>query len=150
MKITGRKKLRFYLAYLRRKESPNNPMKYHIGLLLAPKNPNNDSNAAMMYHATNLIDGDILAEKWIFEHKMSVPRTIRFGGVVLLGKVPQNFSMETITPILEKVYVPTLAEAKEKDWHCRHWVLDALEVNTLDNFFLECHLIFDLWYTYSS
>ena len=110
-------------------------MKYHVGLLLAPKNPDNDSNAAMMYHATNLIDGDILAEKWIFEHKMSVPRTIRFGGVVLLGKVPQNFSMETITPILEKVYVPTLAEAKEKDWHCRHWVLDALEVNTLDNFF---------------
>ena len=149
MKITRRKKLRFYLAYLRRKESPNNPIKYHVGLLLAPKNPENDSNAAMMYHATNLIDGDLLAEKWIFEHKNSAPRNIRFAGVVLLGKVPPNFSMETVTPILEKVHVPTLEEAKEKGWRCQHWVLDALEVNTLDNLF-DHHLSFDLWFTYSS
>lgn len=133
MKLTGRTKLRFYLAYLRRKDSPINPVKYHVGLLLAPKNPNNDLNAAMLYHATNLIDGDTRVAKWIFESEKTAPRTIKLAGVMLLGKVPSNFSMETITLILEKVYVPTPEEAREKNWRCRHWLLDALEVNTLDN-----------------
>ena len=146
MKLTGGKKLRFYLAYWRRKESPTNPGKYHVGLLLAPKSPNNDLNTVMLYHAINVIDGDTRTEKWIFEPKKSAPRTIKLAGVMLLGKVPSNFSMETITPILEKVYVPTPEEAREKNWRCRHWLLDALEVNMLDNL-LNYHLTFSFWFT---
>jgi hypothetical protein len=134
MKLKGGNKLRFYLAYWRRKVSPTNPGKYHVGLILAPKNPDNDLNAAMLFHVINLVDGKTCAEKWIFEPKTSAPRTVKLAGVMLLGKVPSSFSMESITRILEKVYVPTSEEAREKNWRCRHWLLDALEVNTFNNF----------------
>jgi len=126
-------KLRFYLAYWRRQESPQHPGKYHVGLILSPKNPKNDDKNSMLYHAINPIDSETLVETWRFEPRETEARTARLAGCVLLGKVPPTFTMEAITELLREVRVPSPEEAQRTNWRCRHWILDALVVSTLDH-----------------
>lgn len=128
-------KFRLYLGYWRRQETEANPGKYHVGLLLTPKKPRNDLPTARRYHAVNPLDKDTLIETWKFEVLLTEARTTRLSGVLLLGKVPPDFTVEDIEKILKKVPVPTPEEAKKTNWRCRHWVLEALEVSTpLDDF----------------
>ena len=126
--------MRFYLAYWKRQESPMHPGKYHVGLILSPKNPKNDEKSAMLYHAINPIDRETLVETWRFEPRETEVRTARLAGCMLLGKVPPTFTMEAITELLRKVRVPSPEEAEATNWRCRHWTLDALVVSTLHDF----------------
>jgi len=127
--MTGNK-LRLYLGYWRRQESEAHPGKYHVGLLLVAKKPRNDLPTAMRYHAVNPIDRETKIETWKFESLPTEARTTKLAGVMLLGKVPPNVTVEGIEEILKKVHVPTPEEAKKVNWRCRHWVLEALEAST--------------------
>ncbi|KAF8884273.1 hypothetical protein CPB84DRAFT_1713077 [Gymnopilus junonius] len=124
--MTGNK-LRLYLGYWRRQESDVHPGKYHVSLLLTAKKPRNDLPTAKRYHAVNPIDCETKTEIWKFEILQTEARTTKLAGVMLLGKVPPDVTMEGIEEILKKVHVPTPEEAQKINWHCRHWVLEALE-----------------------
>jgi hypothetical protein len=131
--MTGNK-LRLYLGYWRRQESEANPGKYHVGLLLVAKKPRNDLPTARRYHAVNPIDRETKVETWKFEILPTEARTNKLAGVLLLGKVPSDVTVEGIEEILKKVHVPTPEEAKKINWRCRHWVLEALEASTREDF----------------
>ncbi|PPQ64857.1 hypothetical protein CVT26_002575 [Gymnopilus dilepis] len=121
-------KLRLYLAYWRRQESELNPGRYHVGLLLSPKDPKNTDDEAIIYHAINPIDKEAQKQVWKFEDKKSKARTSKLAGVMLLGKISRSISTERITAMLATVNVPTPEEANKTGWRCRHWVLDAIDL----------------------
>lgn len=131
--------MRLYLAYWRRQAKLHEGISYHVGLILSPKDPeNNEDKVAMIYHAINRVIKvkHKAIEAWIFESKLSVPRTERLAGCMLLGKVSSTLEVDDITRILSTVHVPDQKEAEERNWRCSHWVLDALTVST-------CKLLLD-------
>ena len=132
-------KLRLYVAYWRRTPSKTSNQIFHTGLLLIPKNPQNDERTTARYHVVNRIDPGTKLETWMFEPTLQLlPRTNKLSGLMLLGKVPPEFTAEGIEAILRTVHIPTpqeLAniEARGDTWRCRYWVADALNVGTLSN-----------------
>ena len=80
------------------------------------KRPRKDLPTAKRYHAVNPIDMETKIETWKFEVLLTEARTSRLAGVMLLGKVPPDITVEGIEEILKSVHVPTPEEAKKTNW----------------------------------
>ncbi|KIM42610.1 hypothetical protein M413DRAFT_26639 [Hebeloma cylindrosporum] len=117
--MTGNK-LRLYLAYYRRNPTPNQPARYHTSFIVAPKNPQVTDYITVL-HVTNRLDRRTLTQLWKFESKTSQARTNQLTGLMLLGKVPPNFTVENITQILT-----TIPVKQEEDWWCHDWIMEAM------------------------
>lgn len=118
-------KNRLYMAFFKRATSQENPIPYHTAFLLAPKNPNKDSQEknSRLFHVRNRLEhgGN---EIWVYDGEPKRCYTINLSGLVLLGKVPAT-SGDVIYDVLERV--PRLRNRSDNpSWHCRHWVWAAV------------------------
>ena len=81
-------------------------MKYHTSFtsVLTPKNPK-VTNSITVIHVTNPLDPETGAQPWKFESKTTTARTAKFAGVMLLGKLSPDVTVDNVTNILQTVAV---------------------------------------------
>jgi hypothetical protein len=119
----GTNKDRIYIAYYP-SGAVNNELKFHVAILLVCKSPV-DPNATetVRYHVTNRISPGG-RQVWVFEAKITQDCTLSLYGLLLLGKLPSEYSRAYVNSIMAAV--PIVQD--NPNWRCRHWVLNAIQV----------------------
>lgn len=124
--MTGNK-TRLYLAFYSRLPTQRQPVKYHTSFILTPKNPK-VTNSITVIHVTNPLDPETGAQPWKFESKTTIARTTKLAGVMLLGKLSPDVTVDDVTDILQTVSVK-----QDANWWCHDWILEAIPVSTANN-----------------
>ncbi|KIM45333.1 hypothetical protein M413DRAFT_338146 [Hebeloma cylindrosporum] len=119
-------KRRLYIAYLSRKATKENPIKFHTALLLSPKNPrvNSDEKVSKLFHVK-----DVLTSSgkpiWTFVVEEVQARPAQVVGIQLLSKIPDILEDQALQEILAGV--PLSPDATDPTWRCRHWIWKAVD-----------------------
>lgn len=129
---TSTNKRRLYIAFFHRESTQANTLKWHTALLITPKNPHaaSDQKNSNLFHVVNRIDNSTKEDTWYFEPRSTRSRTHMLGGVMLLGKVPNDISNNDLEKVLSTVPRQKLVR-EDLSWRCRHWVWRALAVRIL-------------------
>lgn len=116
-----------YMAFFHRGQNAPGSARYHVALLLTPKNPAPTSERKFpdcyLYHVTNAIDVRGCSN-WRFVPSVTNSRTFRLTAVILLGKIPTCISELTIRQLIRQA--PIIQD--DLNWRYRHWVWDVVHV----------------------
>lgn len=115
---------RIYLAFFLRGRQPGETIKYHTGLIIAPKNPDTSTRYAYRYHANNNRFLDNGSVEWQYEINDVQSRTHRCVAYVLLGKRQPTVTLEQLDEWFKAV---PLVQG-DPNWRCRHWAWAAMDV----------------------
>lgn len=106
-----------YLALYPMAPSPFRDAKYHVAILLVPREPDTAKQETTRYHATDRTG-------WKFERVQAYNRTYDLGSVALLGKLPAGKQEDDVHAVLRGVPL----HVDDSDWDCVHWATDAVHV----------------------
>jgi hypothetical protein len=142
--MMARDKKRLYIGFHTRTASLKTASKYHVSLLLIPKNPvvkwleqeERDLNS-VVYHVSNPIDAVLMKDVWGYQSTKVLARTERLAGVMLLGKIdPDRVSEEMIGEVLAGV--PVIND--DPEWRCHDWLFAAIKVRVSPRRFFDVTL----------
>lgn len=116
-----------YLAFYRRLPTAKQPANYHTSFILVPKNPK-VTHEFTVIHVINPLDPNTGTQAWKFESKTTDGRTGKLTGVMLLGKLSPDVTVDGVADILKTVSV-----RQDGNWWCHDWILEAMPVSTVKN-----------------
>lgn len=116
------------MALYARLSAPENEVKYHTAILLAPRKPDATKMQTVRYHAVNRPTGSAQSKvKWKFERTETRVRTHNLVSVALLGRLPNDKTEADVHVELRKVNI----DNSDPDWRCTNWAWDAVHVRFL-------------------
>lgn len=121
---------RLYLSYHHHNPTDSDPSPFNFCLVLSPKTPSpEEANACTRWRISrqeSLVgdDGNVGLE-WMVDRDTSSTRALRVMGLLLLTRVDDDVSVESIDNVLRHVEVPHV----ELVWKPEMWMLGALRVS---------------------